>query len=1123
MSLGLRLFTIGVQLQLCLAFVISNAREAPLTSSRTTPMAKMHTDKTMTDGLEIDLGLGLGPYEQSRGIPKAETGVLSLLEKYPKADGRGVKIAILDTGCDLAAAGLTTTSDGKPKYLDFIDCTGDGNVDMNKTAEIEDDSFHVVGLSGRNLTLGDWATNVKELRLGAVRLFHLLPGSVERRLGTERKEAFMVKHLHLISETQLSLDALRDQPIGTDENSTTKKDMKELELLLEQLQDILEAYEDSGPLMDVVMFKDGEVWRAVIDLEANGDISESIPMAPFGYERQIGTLAFGSAVTFCVQVYEDGKILSLVTDAGSHGTHVAGIATANFAKVNEEKGKPNSKAHLNGVAPGAQVLACKIGDGRLGSAETGTGLVRALIAAKKYGCDLINLSYGEPSWQPDSGRVSQTFSDAVYKWGMTVFTSAGNDGPALSSLGSPGALSAPITVGAFVSPDMMVDQYSTLPPEEEAPLEGASYYFSSRGPTPDGMLPDICAPGGAIAPIPRHSLQGKAQYHGTSMSSPNACGVAACVLSALKQEGIENCGPIELKRGLINSAIPIDIVEPFAQGAGLISAVEAVDYITSHHGKHGQSLAIDVSIPSRNKARGIYIRDELELEGPMTFGVLVQPRFDHAIKRTPQEIDELLALELNLELRPSESWISCPDRMTLLSAKERNGQTFSVRLQTKELPPGAHFGKVDAIDPSDPGRGAIFQVPITVIIPHSTFVNKDLPDFSLNDDEEVAMMPNGIDLSTTYKLTQGEPNRRFITVPPTAEWATIKLRGASSNPLETSPHQVLLHAIPFVRGDLPNTEIQLKKVFQVKEGVEEVYHVRVKGGASLEVCLQLMWLANPSPTSVIADIEFHSLNIRAPTLASSQPIVIAAASEFARLGASAPLRSEKLNPTASLKSIERTVRPEKYDIKSGSTELDILPPSDAEIEALQNDDQIGVDISPDGKQIYEMRLHYSFKIEGDEPISVTPVVPSLFHQIYDSPVDSQLWVLEDSNSQILGYGSCMHMAKSVSLKKGDYTMTLLLRHPNRNVLEQMKAIPCQISLDLSSPLKCDVYSQLDKASTPSVTNDGRSPLEAMQLRKGKSMCIVHVYFAWSISHLCLFLFTSYYRISSRHICVETHR
>ena len=41
--------------------------------------------------------------------------------------------------------------------------------------------------------------------------------------------------------------------------------------------------------------------------------------------------------------------------------------------------------------------------------------MRALIAAKAAGCDMINLSYGEPFWQAEGGRVAQTFTDAVRK------------------------------------------------------------------------------------------------------------------------------------------------------------------------------------------------------------------------------------------------------------------------------------------------------------------------------------------------------------------------------------------------------------------------------------------------------------------------------------------------------------------------------------------------------------------------------------------------------------------------------------------------------------------------------------------------------------------------------------
>ncbi|CAN1336330.1 Tripeptidyl-peptidase 2, partial [Linum perenne] len=79
-------------------------------------------------------------------------------------------------------------------------------------------------------------------------------------------------------------------------------------------------------------------------------------------------------------------------------------------------------------------------------------------------------------------------------------SSAGNSGPALSTVGSPGGTSTNIIgVGAYVSPAMAAGTHSVV----EAPAEGLEYTWSSQGSTVDGDLGvSVSAPGGIVAHVP---------------------------------------------------------------------------------------------------------------------------------------------------------------------------------------------------------------------------------------------------------------------------------------------------------------------------------------------------------------------------------------------------------------------------------------------------------------------------------------------------------------------------------------------------------------------------------------------------------------------------------------------
>lgn len=97
----------------------------------------------------------------------------------------------------------------------------------------------------------------------------------------------------------------------------------------------------------------------------------------------------------------------------------------------------------------------------------------------EIGVDMVNFSYGANHTQVHSkGSLLKYLEKMVYDHKIPFLASAGNEGPALTSLCDPAAQSsAVISVGAFVPEDMGEFLYGTA---EQKPT--TMFHFSSRGP-----------------------------------------------------------------------------------------------------------------------------------------------------------------------------------------------------------------------------------------------------------------------------------------------------------------------------------------------------------------------------------------------------------------------------------------------------------------------------------------------------------------------------------------------------------------------------------------------------------------------------------------------------------------
>lgn len=247
-------------------------------------------------------------------------------------------------------------------------------------------------------------------------------------------------------------------------------------------------------------------------------------------------------------------------DDNGHGTFVAGVACGNGLK---------SCGRYEGVAPHAGLIALRAMNKK---GEGGAfGILEAMQwvydHAEEYNIRVVCMSFGSALTDGDDPLIEG--AEALWKKGITVVAAAGNNGPALQTIKSPGASSLIITVGAM-------DDGRREAGDKDDPVHNIQRYFmknykvaefSSRGPVGNLVKPDVVAPAVDIISTSIDDKNYYSKMSGTSVAAPFVAGLCCLLLESRPQ-----LNPDQIKHILLNNAERLIGESRYAQGYGLVKA-----------------------------------------------------------------------------------------------------------------------------------------------------------------------------------------------------------------------------------------------------------------------------------------------------------------------------------------------------------------------------------------------------------------------------------------------------------------------------------------------------------------------------------------------------------------------
>ena len=750
----------------------------------------------------------LAPQDPLAGqLPKQDLGVEAFLAAHPEYDGRGIRVAVLDTGIDPGHPFLQQTPDGRRKLVDWYDATTDGRVDVSCEASEQDGTL--VGLSGRRLTLGRHA-GAGAYRLGRIDLA-FLPPDLQGRISAQRREAWE-RGRDRYHEAVARLEA---QGESMDEDS-----LRETET-----QRRWEAFRDAGPVYDLIVYDAGDGRRVVLDADEDGDLDEEPALADFRGSGDWATLGDEALLNWAVGTDgDDPDQVVLFFDAHGHGTHVAGII-GSWDGVD---------SRLNGVAPGVEFVAIKIGDGKYGGSTSGFAIAKALDYAVEAGCQVANMSFGGPSFYADGHEPDAWVIREATRRGLILVTSAGNEGPALTTVGAPATVQEAISVAAAVWPDTQKVNYSSLQPAP--PL---LFDFSSRGPLPTGALGiDFTAPGAALSSLPSWTLSKGENWNGTSMAAPQMAGVVALLRCGAMAESLAQ-SPARIERALRLSATKFPQHAWVEVGHGFPDVSSALEHLRELDALGFAEQEWSVSV--RNQfgiGAGIYHRGTLDgVGGVHETAINIAPMFAEGVPNSAKA--EFLR---TFRVVAEADWVSVPDAFYTSSA----GKPIPVRLDLAKLAEAERT----TMPASRSGEGGLASTRILLY-------DADLPDAAgpelvIPVTVVTPRAPRAGGHSWSGVLGPGELARLYVDVPYGATQALVRVEQKNGARNEYRP------GAGSVSGFRYADDRQQRDRFFLEAGEVHEAAVPVEAGTVFEYALAARWSTN-TPAELEVRIDFRGV------------------------------------------------------------------------------------------------------------------------------------------------------------------------------------------------------------------------------------------------------------------------